>query len=207
MERLPLIGGALCLDFTNTTGWRPDPAGEEVLRDYEDLVAWSERAGAVTKGEARGLARAAQGSPGKAQAALRRAVVLREALYRVFSDAAAGRDANPASLTLLNGFLDEAGRHLEVAPAGSGYRWAWREVEGAFDLPAWRVAHAAAALLVSPDLARVRECSGDRCDWLFLDASRNHSRRWCDMASCGNRAKARRNYARRKTVGGPGGRP
>ena len=62
----------------------------------------------------------------------------------------------------------------------------------------WRLAVDASDLLTSTDLDRVRECSGDTCSWLFLDRSRNRSRRWCDMADCGNRAKARRHYSRLK---------
>ncbi len=49
-----------------------------------------------------------------------------------------------------------------------------------------------------PERDRVRRCGGANCDWLFMHNSRNHSRRWCDMGSCGNRAKARRYYARHK---------
>ena len=62
----------------------------------------------------------------------------------------------------------------------------------------WPVVRSAADLLTSPERGRVRRCGGANCDWLFMDNSRNHSRRWCDMGSCGNRAKARRYYARHK---------
>jgi predicted RNA-binding Zn ribbon-like protein len=81
---------------------------------------------------------------------------------------------------------------------GDGFVWDWHEVDGVLELPIWIVARSAADLLVSSELERVRECAGEKCDWLFLDASRNQSRRWCDMAACGNRAKAQRNYARRR---------
>jgi predicted RNA-binding Zn ribbon-like protein len=81
---------------------------------------------------------------------------------------------------------------------GDGFVWDWYEVDGVLELPIWIVARSAADLLVSSELERVRECAGEKCDWLFLDASRNQSRRWCDMAACGNRAKAQRNYARRR---------
>jgi len=81
---------------------------------------------------------------------------------------------------------------------GDGFAWDWHEADGALELPIWIVARSASTLLVSQGLRRVRECAGEKCDWLFLDASRNRSRRWCDMAACGNRAKAQRNYARRR---------
>ncbi|MDD4903422.1 MAG: ABATE domain-containing protein [Candidatus Bipolaricaulis sp.] len=198
---LKLVGGATCLDFANTSGWRPDPGDEEYLRDYEDLLAWSEHAGALADREARALRRAAKASPERAKLAHRHAIALREAVYRVFSTAAAGRSADAADIDLLNRMVDEAGRHLRLAPTGVGFAWEWHGTEGALDLPLWRLARSAADLLITPELARVRECSGLHCDWLFLDASKNRSRRWCDMANCGNRAKARRNYARRRASG------
>ncbi len=200
IARLMRIGGALCLDCANTTGWRPQPGDEECLRDYEDLVAWAEHAGALDGAESRDLLRAAEANPRKATAAHRRAIALREAIYRVFSAAAAYRSPDPGDVDLLNKAVDDAYRHLCLTPVAGGFTWEWRGAEGALELPLWKVARSAADLLVSPELGRVRECAGEKCDWLFLDASRNRSRRWCDMAACGNRAKARRNYARRRSA-------
>jgi len=200
IQRLKLVGGALCLDFTNTTGWRPDPRGEEYLHDYEDVVAWAEHAGAVSETEARRLLRRAKSDPERARAVHSRAVAVREALYRIFSASAAGRLAGSPDIDLVNRAVDDAYRHLCIAPHDGGFAWEWKDARDALDLPLWMVARSAADLLVSPELPRVRECSGHRCDWLFLDASRNRSRRWCDMANCGNRAKARRNYERRRGI-------
>jgi predicted RNA-binding Zn ribbon-like protein len=198
IARLMKIGGALCLDYANTTGWRVQPGNEEYIRDYEDLVAWAEHAGALNEREGRSLLRTAEAEPRKAAAAHRRAITLREAIYRIFSAAAAGRAPAPGDVDLLNRAVADAYRHLSLAPAAGGFAWEWRGAEGSLELPLWKVARSAADLLVSPELRRVRECAGERCDWLFLDASRNRSRRWCDMAACGNRAKAQRNYARRR---------
>ena len=198
IEHLPLIGGALCLDFANTTGWRPDPRGAEYVHDYEDLIAWAEHGGALEPGEARKLLRAAKAEPEHAQAVHRRAIALREAVYRVFSGAASGRGAAAADVDLINRSIGDAYQHLRLAPRDGAFAWEWHDAEGALELPLWRVAQSAASLLISPDLRRVRECSGENCDWLFVDESKNHSRRWCDMTTCGNRAKARRNYARRR---------
>jgi len=88
IPRLKPIGGALCLDFANTTGLRLDPRGEEALRDYEDLVAWAEHARAADAEERRSLLRAARAEPERSRAAHRRAIALREAIYRIFSAAA-----------------------------------------------------------------------------------------------------------------------
>ncbi len=191
-------GGALCLDFANTAGWRPAPGDEEWIRDYEDLALWARRVDAVGAGELRELLRQASDDPRRAGTVHRKAVALREALYRIFSAAALSGLPNSSDVDLLNAVVRDAFRHLRLAPADGGFAWQWEDARPALELPLWRVARSAADLLASSDLARVHECAGDNCDWLFLDASRNRSRRWCDMAACGNRAKARRNYARRK---------
>ena len=196
MGELALLGGALCLDFANTAGWRGQGESAGLLRDYEDAIVWAEHAGALDGKGRRDLLRAAEAEPKKAAAVYRRAIALREAIYRIFSAAAARRAPEPGDVDLLNEAVADAYRHLCLEPAASGFAWQWCDADGALELPLWKVARSAADLLVSPDLARVRECAGERCDWLFLDASRNRSRRWCDMAACGNRAKAQRNYAR-----------
>jgi predicted RNA-binding Zn ribbon-like protein len=198
MNELALLGGALCLDFTNTAGWRGEPATDRLLRDYEDLIAWTQHVEALDARQGKELLRRAVARPDRAKAVHRQAISLREALYRAFSSLAGGRAAEAADLAAINDAVADAYRHLRLVPHGDGFAWDWHEAEGALELPIWIVARSAADLLVSPDVERVRECAGERCDWLFLDASRNRSRRWCDMAECGNRAKARRNYARRR---------
>ena len=80
-----------------------------------------------------------------------------------------------------------------------GFDWAWDGASDALDRMLWPIVWSAVELLKSDELAHVRECANDQCSWLFLDLSRNHSRRWCDMQSCGNLVKARRHYARHTT--------
>ncbi len=94
--------------------------------------------------------------------------------------------------------LAEALARLRLELTSDGARWVLRHDSAALDSPLWSIARSAADLLTSDELARVRECDGLDCTWLFLDCSRSRSRRWCSMASCGNRAKARRHYHRRK---------
>jgi predicted RNA-binding Zn ribbon-like protein len=87
--------------------------------------------------------------------------------------------------------------HLRLVPGRDRVEWAWSG-ERLLDDVAWRVARSAADLLTTADLALVRECAADTCGWLFLDRSRNRSRRWCDMNVGGNRAKVRRHYLKTK---------
>ena len=185
-----------CLDFVNTVEGRSSASPRERLASYADLLDWARQARLLGEGQARALAREARGQPRQAEAALARGRALREALFGIFSAAAGGRDPAAADLGALNEALSRAlaRRRLRVERGRAG--WAWDEDAAALDRPLWPVAVAAAELLVSPALARVRQCASGGCAWLFLDHSRNRSRRWCDMAVCGNRDKARRHRAR-----------
>ncbi len=192
-----LSGGALCLDFVNTWGDRGRPESER-LHAYPDLVAFGLQTGTVAAAEADAiLARAGREEDASAQA-FSEARRLRDALYRLFSARAAGRRPPAGDLERLNGHLPGALAGLRLEPRSEGY--AWRGTGGDEDLaaPLRPIVRSAAELLTSADLERVRECDGASCTWLFLDRSRNRSRRWCSMESCGNRAKARRHYRRRR---------
>jgi predicted RNA-binding Zn ribbon-like protein len=192
-----LSGGAPCLDFANTLADRPR-CTKENLAEYGDLLRWGAEAGLLTPDEEERLRRRAARRPGEARETFRRAIELRETVYRIFSGLAAGRPPVGADLTSLNAALARALPNLRVRGAESGGRWAWAGRPASLDRPLWPVARSAADLLTSPDTRLVRECGSDRCSWLFLDRSRSGRRRWCDMQTCGNRAKARRHYERKK---------
>jgi predicted RNA-binding Zn ribbon-like protein len=195
-----LVGGRLCLDFCNTTRDRTgDP--EERLTDYDELVGWSWRAGIFNAEEAARLRRMARRSPTEAVSVLERAIALREAMHQVFLAAATDRRVRPESLELLNGELGRAMARSQVVLADSGYAWVWAEGGRALDSMLWPIARSAADLLTAGDLSTVRQCGGRACGWLFLDTSRNRTRRWCDMRVCGNRAKARRHHERVRAAG------
>jgi predicted RNA-binding Zn ribbon-like protein len=189
-------GGRLCLDFTNTASGRQTPAPTEHLHTYGDLVAWALDARIIDAAAAAALEARAAAEPGQAAAVLARAVCLRDAIYRIFSADAAGQPPAPDDLALLNAELARALGHAKIAGTGDQFAWVW-EQNGELELMLWPVARSAADLLTSSERDRVRECAGDTCNWLFLDRSKNHSRRWCDMQECGNVAKVRR-YRRRK---------
>lgn len=200
MNKLKRIGGDLALDFTNTAGWRGGSGDPGVLFDYADLAAWAEHAGIVDANRRAMLETLAAADPEGANAVYRRAVALREALYRTFAARAHDAAIDPDDLQTINDVVADANQHLRLAPGESHLAWTWHGLEGAMEEPMWIVARSAAELLTSEQLAHVRECEGDKCDWLFIDASKNHSRRWCSMADCGNRAKAKRNYTRKRQL-------
>ncbi len=190
-------GGALCLDFANTWGNRRDPAVDQ-LRSYDDLLEWAHAGGVLQEPDVQALREQAARRPDVAAATLHRAVALREALYRIFSRVATGDDPADDDVGYLNRFLAVAMRQLRLQRGGSCCRWQWSAPPGALDRVLWPVVHGAADLLTSDAVGRVRECASPSCAWLFVDSSRNRSRRWCDMATCGNRAKARRYYHRHR---------
>lgn len=190
----------LCLNFANTAEWHASEHPIESLTSYSELVAWSQRAGILTSPQARGLLRLAGERPAEASAALERAIALREAIYAVFSAAARGRAPEASDLDTLNEALAAAMARSRITFEAGDYAWNWDGYATMLDAMLWPVARSAADLLTSGSLARVGQCADDRgCGWLFLDTSRNHTRRWCDMKDCGNRAKARRHYTRKKS--------
>lgn len=180
------LGGHPALDFCNTwAGWaEPDGADDparEWLRDYGDLLAWSEYAGLVPEGRGRELARLAEQHPRQAVAVLAEARTLREAVHAAVLD-----PADAASLEAVTAVARRAGAHAAVVPSEDGPA-RWQVGDAGLEQPLLAVAWAAAELLTSPDVLSVSACPGAVCGWVFLD--RRGRRRWCDMAVCGNRAK------------------
>jgi predicted RNA-binding Zn ribbon-like protein len=116
-----------------------------------------------------------------------------------------GRRPDPADLPLLNAEIATARSRERLAARRDGLVWSWPEAGERLDSPLWAVSRAAAALLTSGDLSRLRQCGGDECGWLFLDRSRNRSRQWCTMEDCGNVSKVRRFRKRHLDRGGSGG--
>jgi len=194
-----MLGGQLCLDFANTVGARDGGVMRDHIRDYADLVLWSKQAGALDERTVQNLLEEAEEFPAEANEVLIRAVALREAIYQIFSALSAGQQPRPQDLVTLNAELSQAMSRARIVHTSEGFEWDWMGGEFEMERVLWPIARSAADLLTSGDLGRVRECAGEMCGWLFVDTSRNHSRRWCDMSDCGNRAKARRHYEKKKT--------
>jgi len=192
---LPILGGHLALDYANTVDDPLGPARHDHAATYDDLVGWSLRVGVVDDSRARGLLRLAAPDPENAQACLRRAHELRDILNELFGAVADGAPDVTGPWTRLRFFAAEARGAAQLTRTADGtYDWAWPQADdlGVLLHP---IASAASDLLVSEDLRRLKRCA--RCPWLFLDHSRNHSRRWCDMDDCGRAAKIELYVARR----------
>jgi predicted RNA-binding Zn ribbon-like protein len=186
------VGGSLALDFANTVGGAHTAPTHEHLIEYADLAEFGRSAGDISAPQTRRLLDEASRQPARAAGVLRRAVALREAIWRAFDAIAKGGRADPADLAAIHEEELAALRHARLQQSESGVDYEWTD-ELVLDRPLWAIARAASDLLRSQeDLTRVRECGSATCEWLFVDRSRNHSRRWCDMNDCGNRAKVRR---------------
>lgn len=190
--------GNLVLDFANTAEWHASQQPSEYLRTYPDLVAWSLDAGLLDEGEAQQLLQSSEKHPREAALMLEKAISLREILYRMLSANSHCEPLDKDDLSRFNRYLAESLGNSQVVPAGEGFSWTWQAEDNALDRVLWQLVRQAADLITSKDLDRVGECADDRgCGYLFMDTSRNHSRLWCSMDACGNRAKAQRHYQKK----------
>jgi predicted RNA-binding Zn ribbon-like protein len=196
---------SLCLDFANTSEWHASREPVEQLNSYADLVAWAVDAGLVASQRGAQLNQLASQQPARAEAALAQAISIREVIYRIFSAATGIGESDPADLDILNEALSAAMGNVRLSIGDASYEWGWSE-NGGMDEMLWPVVRSAAGLLTAPELLmRVGRCADKHgCGYLFLDLSKNRSRRWCDIGDCGNRAKQRRHYqrVRQKQVSG-----
>ena len=197
------VGEDICLGFANTLAWRGREAPVEALADFAALVTWAQASAALPAPTARQLGSWAREHPLKAAKVFAEAIILREAIYRISSALASGEPVGEEDFgTLSHALLDTPVRR-RLARSGAGYAWqiALGKI-GRAGLPAATllapVLWSAADLMVGSRQRNIRQCANDACLWLFVDASKNGTRRWCDMASCGNRAKAHRHYLKMK---------
>jgi len=202
-QEVPLLAGALCLDFANTVDARfprPGDTPPDFIASYEQLVRWSQCAGALDAPAARKLLVRARREPTAARTAVSAAHRLREAIYTLFATIREGREP-PASaareLARFSARALERGKLVANAEANT-LTWSWPQLE--LQTMLWPIALSALELATSGELTALKQCPGHdgRCGWLFLDRTKNHSRRWCTMQICGNAEKTRKQTTRRR---------
>jgi predicted RNA-binding Zn ribbon-like protein len=193
-----LSGGSLCLDFANTIDDRGTEVEREHLTSYRNLAAWAEQTHILNSEEAEQLLAVAARQPDKADAVLQQAIAIREVIYHIFAALAQEEAPVDADLAQLNEALAHALPHNKIVRYEQHFEWGWDFNQEALDSIIWPVVRSAADLLTADTLPMLRVCAADDCQWLFMDTSKNQTRRWCNMKSCGNRAKARRHIERKK---------
>jgi predicted RNA-binding Zn ribbon-like protein len=192
-----LLAGHPALDLVNTLDSRSSPNGpEELLPSYADLLRLAAQSRLLSAEQARKLARTVREKDG--QRVLASAVELREALAAVLYAWMDGAKPPATQVETLERHFRAMALQRRLRLGESQLVWSWSGLEQEAEIPLWKLAEAASDLLLSSGAERVRECGDPTCRWLFLDISKNHTRRWCNMKTCGNRMKARRHQARQQ---------
>lgn len=194
------IGGDISTDFTNTKSGRADGSGHEHVQTYADVVEFVRLAGLLKPAEAKRLIAQAERHPEKATQIHRRAVALREATWRAYERLIQEKEPAADDLAVLSNEASDALGHARFMKSSAGFSWEWPDTD---DLarPLWPIARAVADVLIHEEnRSLLRECSDDTCAWLFIDRTKNHSRRWCDVNTCGSRNRVREFRQRQKRV-------
>ena len=193
-----LIAGHPALDLVNTLDWRfRDNGSEELLAGYDDLLAFAAQSAILSPKQLRQLVRTGNDSASaQAVVACRE---LREATAEIFYVAVDNRTPPTSQVKIVEKYFKEARGRQRLVWTGSRLAWEWPASEWDPDLPLWILSVSAGRLMLSEDMRLLRACEKPDCRWLFLDTSKNHTRRWCDMKICGNRMKARRFKAQHKS--------
>lgn len=190
IDRFKLNAEHVALDFVNTLDDRYLSGGpRELLPSYADLLRFCRQAGLLTHAEAARLSELPDASQEKG---LRSAIALREMLARVFYRWVDGHSPSAEDRIALERWSVACARHRELRWIEGRLAWRWKALAGEAEAPALLLAQQALELLLANHPPRLHACAAETCRWLFLDTSKNRTRRWCEMKTCGNRAKARR---------------
>jgi predicted RNA-binding Zn ribbon-like protein len=189
---VPAPAEELCLDFANTRYWRgSEPAATEQLATAKALADWLAANAAMPRARSGGRS-------SDLDALFDSAIALRESIYRIFLAIGEGRAPPPGDLEIFNRALVETPQRRGISARGSAYSWVVAAPSTSLGGVLAPVIWSAADLLTHASDRRIRRCANDKCRWVFIDRSKGGTRRWCDMSSCGNRAKSHRHYARTK---------
>jgi len=189
---LTLIGGELALDFANTSSGRGCPTHQEHLRSAADIVDWADHAHVLPPEDAAWMREAARAEPEISGHLFTRALELREDIHSVASEIAAGRAAPSDRIQSLTRTHALCLAKADLAPFGGRFVWSWAVRQASIEAILGPISLSAMTTLLQADLSRIKMCQGEKCGWLFFDATKNKGRRWCEMEVCGNRAKQRR---------------
>jgi predicted RNA-binding Zn ribbon-like protein len=189
-----LFAGHPALELVNTLDMRFSTETTDLLPAYGDLLRLATQLRLLTPGQARRLGRTV--GEKEAHRVLSSTIELREALASLLYGRIDGGRPQAAKVETLQKYFHTAALHRRLLLADGQLIWSWSGMEQQAEIPLWKLAQAASDLLVSSDAELVKDCGDPTCRWLFLDTSKNHTRRWCDMKTCGNRMKARRHQAR-----------
>jgi predicted RNA-binding Zn ribbon-like protein len=194
---LDLVGGELALDFTNTSSGRGTPGHQEHLRDFETLMQWIEHARVASPEHCEIMRRAGRRQPRRATLVFKEALRLRDLIWQIGQALVQRRAVADSLLQKLTEAHSASLASAEIKSRDGAHIWSWnprKDLQAAIVGP---LTLSALSLLMEKDLSRTKRCDGNECGWLFFDATKNKSRRWCEMRVCGNRAKVGRARAKK----------
>ena len=188
------FGGRVCLDFGNTLDWRTSVDPQELIPDYAALLRWSARRGTLSASAITRLGALSREHEGIARSVMADAHSLRAEIWRA---AEALRGSEAVDLKTINRMLSNLPPQPKLVANAKGYA---HDLKGSeLQEPLWPALWSLTALLASNDATRIGCCQAEGCGWFFVDESPNRSRLWCSSEVCGNRERARRAYAKRRT--------
>ena len=189
---LTLVGGELALDFTNTSSGRGLPDHRDHLQAPADIADWAACARVLPPAEAAWLRMAASADSLLGDRLMRSALQLREDIYTIGVEVAARRAAAPEPIDRIRAIHAHCLQKARLVPFGDHFAWHWTAQLSPVEAVLGPISLSALTTLLQADLSRIKQCPGEKCGWLFLDTTKNKSRRWCEMEVCGNRAKQKR---------------
>ncbi len=190
---LTLVGGELALDFANTSSGRGSAGPLEHLQAPATSSTGRSMRCVLPPEDAQWL----KGEAARERRARRRSAAGRRSTFartfiRSARELAAGRAAPPEAIDHIRALHARCLEKARLAPFGGRFAWNWRAQGAPIEAVLGPISLSAMTTLLQADLTRIKQCQGEKCGWLFLDTTKNKSRRWCEMEVCGNRAKQKR---------------
>lgn len=198
INNISLVGGEISIDFINTVHRYDKEEEADELKDYKILLDWLLLSETINTDQYKKFKSAAKNNPEKAEHALKKAQEIRRALFKVLLSHAHKDKVDQKNLDILGEFWKEAHAHATFISKNEGGSWKFEIDKTDLMSVIYPIIDNAVILLQSKDVGKIRLCESSNCTWLFLDRSKNHSRRWCQMEICGNREKAKRHYNKQK---------
>jgi len=189
-SKIRLDGGNLSLNFVNTIHDRYEEPRQDYLNNYTDLVGWAHYAGGINTVQRNNLLRYSQNQPDETEKIFGEAIQLRETIYSYTLCLINEEKVSSEDAEFINQWLSKAFSNLELTQLKNAYLLDWKEEHFGLESVLWPIIKSFAELMTSDSRNRIKLCSS--CGWMFVDGSKNNSRRWCSMETCGNRVKARR---------------
>jgi predicted RNA-binding Zn ribbon-like protein len=193
-----LVAGVLCLDFVNTIDPRvvtdDGTIPRNYLTSYHELIAWGQHTEILSASQGQRLLKEAPHHPEDVQQTLEQAMMLRETIYKIFFAISQHHEVSSDALETLKNVYAQAIHHADLSAVEEGFGFLWHHQPPDFMSPLWPIALSAMELLLRGERQRIKECpsASEGCGWLFYDTSKNNSRRWCSMRTCGMQSKDRR---------------